>query len=359
MKKNICFLVGDISQSGGTERVTTLIASNLVEFSKYEISILSLVKGKKPFFDLHNNISVHSLYNQKISFKSNFLGAVWKIRKFIQENKIDTLVVVDSISCIFTVPALIGLNINHICWEHFHFKNDNGVKYRVWGRKLAARYCNHIVTLTNKDLEFWKKGLEKVKANLVSIPNPTPYINTFNEPSLNYKIVISVGRLTQVKGYDLLIEAWKKVCDQNPGWKLYIVGSGEEKQNLEMLATQLGIMDRIEFTGQTTDVRSFYEKSSIFCLSSRNEGLPMVLLEAQAYGLPIVAFDCDTGPSEIVVNKKNGFLVPNGNIESLAYHLNEIINFEDEKYKKMVFESFLCTQNFKIENILNKWYVVL
>lgn len=357
--KKVCFIVGNLNNSGGTERVTTLISNNLVECSKYEISILSLVEGKKPFFDLNNNISVHSLYDQEISFKSNFLSVVWKIRKFIQENKIDTLVVVDSISCIFTVPALIFLNINHICWEHFHFKNDNGTKFRVLGRKLAVKYCNHIVTLTHKDLEFWKNGLKKIKANLVSIPNPTPYINTCNKPSLNYKVVISVGRLTHVKGYDLLIEAWKKVCDQNPDWKLYIVGSGEEKQNLEILATRLGIMDRIEFTGQTTDVRTFYEKSSIFCLSSRNEGLPMVLLEAQAYGLPIVAFDCNTGPSEIVVNKKNGFLVSNGNIESLAYHLNEIINFEDEKYEKMVFESFLSTQNFKIENILDKWCSIL
>lgn len=359
MKKNICFLVGDISRSGGTERVTTLIANNLIEYSKYEISILSLVGGGDTFFDLNLKISTYSLNDKNISFKYNFLSVIWKIRKFIQENKIDTLVVVDSISCVFTVPALTCLKINHICWEHFHFKNDNGSKFRVWGRKLAARYCNHIVTLTRKDLEFWENGLKKINANLVSISNPTPYINTCNNPSLNYKVVISVGRLTQVKGYDLLIEAWKKVCDQNPDWKLYIVGSGEEKQNLEMLATQLGIIDRIKFTGQTTDVRTFYEKSSIFCLSSRNEGLPMVLLEAQAYGLPIVAFDCDTGPSEIVVNKENGFLVPNGNIESLAYHLNEIINFENEKYEKMVFESFLSTQNFKIENILNKWCLIL
>ena len=120
-----------------------------------------------------------------------------------------------------------------------------------------------------------------------------------------------------------------------------------------------GIRDRIKFTGQTNDVRSFYQKSSIFCLSSRNEGLPMVLLEAQAYGLPIVAFDCDTGPSEIVVNKKNGFLIPNGNIDSLASHLNEVINFEEKKYKKMVFEYFLSTENFKVEKIFDKWVVIL
>ncbi|WP_216936729.1 glycosyltransferase family 4 protein [Acinetobacter sp. BY484] len=357
--KNICFLIGNLNSSGGTERVTTLIANELSKKEEYKISILSLIDGLNPFFSLDSNISIYSLCGKKNSFKKNLFKVIWEIRQFVSSQHIDTLIVVDSISCVFTIPALVGLKINHICWEHFHFKNDNGVKYRDWGRKLATRYCNHIVVLTHKDLEFWERGVKKVKANLVCIPNPTPYINTFNEPSLDYKIVISVGRLTRVKGYDLLIEAWKKVCDLNSEWKLYIVGSGEEKQSLEILATQLGIRDRIKFTGQTNDVRSFYQKSSIFCLSSRNEGLPMVLLEAQAYGLPIVAFDCDTGPSEIVVNKKNGFLVPNGNIDSLASHLNEVINFEEKKYKKMVFESFLSTENFKIEKILDKWSVIL
>lgn len=357
--KNICFLIGNLNSSGGTERVTTLIANELSKGGKYRISILSLIDGLEPFFSLNSDISIYSLYEKKISFKKNLLGAIWKIRQFVKSQHIDTLIVVDSISCIFTVPALYGLEVKHICWEHFHFKNNNGVNFRVWGRKLAAKYCDYVVTLTNKDMGFWENGIKKIKAKIINIPNPTPYINTFNEPSLNYKIVLSVGRLTNVKGYDLLIKAWKKVCDLNQDWELYIVGSGEEKQKLQILATQLGIIDRIRFTGQTSDVTSFYEKSSIFCLSSRNEGLPMVLLEAQAYGLPIVAFDCDTGPSEIVIHKKNGFLVPNGNIDSLAYHLNEIINFKDEEYKKMIYESFLSTKKFRIESILDKWYVIL
>ena len=355
MKKNICFLVGDISQSGGTERVTTLIASNLVEFSKYEISILSLVKGKKPFFDLHNNISVHSLYNQKISFKSNFLGAVWKIRKFIQENKIDTLVVVDSISCIFTVPALIGLNINHICWEHFNFKNNNGLKYRETARKWAAKYCDYVVTLTSKDKKFWQEGLDTINAKLMHIANPTTYEKTFPSACLDSKIVLAVGRLTKVKGFDLLLQTWQKICESNKTWTLYIVGGGPEEESLKQLACDLGIESQVVFTGMTTDVTPYYEKSSLFCLSSRNEGLPMVLLEAQSYGLPIVTFDCDTGPSDLVQHNVNGFLVEPEDITSMQFYLEKAMNLNDSEYQMMVKKSLDNVKNFGIQNIVNEW----
>ena len=357
--KNVCFLIGDLNSSGGTERVTTLIANELSKREEYKISILSLTDGLEPFFSLNPDISIYSLYEKKISFKTKLFGVIWKIRQFVKSRNIDTLIVVESISCIFTVPALYGLVVNHICWEHFHFKNNNGIYFRDFARKLAAKYCNYVVTLTNKDIGFWREGIKNLKANLICIPNPSPFKDITHSPSLESKSVLTIGRLTEVKGYDLLIQAWKKTCEKNKEWKLYIVGDGPEEENLKKLTKDLNLKNRVVFIGKTNDVISFYKKSSFFCLSSRNEGLPMVLLEAQAYGLPIVAFDCDTGPSEIVVNKKNGFLVSNGNIESLAYHLNEIINFEDEKYEKMVFESFLSTQNFKIENILDKWCSIL
>ena len=157
--KKICFLIGNLNQSGGTERVTTLIANALAE-KKYQVSILSLTNGRQPFFELVPSIKTYSLYPEKISFKKNFLGAVWRIRQFITQHQIDTLVVVDSISCIFTVPALFGLKVNHICWEHFNFKNNNGVWLRELSRKFAVLFCDYVVTLTERDKEFWIKSLK-------------------------------------------------------------------------------------------------------------------------------------------------------------------------------------------------------
>lgn len=355
--KKICFLIGNLNNSGGTERVTTLIANALAE-KKYQVSILSLADGKQPFFELVPSIKTYSLYPEKISFKKNFLGAVWRIRKFVTQHQIDTLIVVDSISCIFTVPALCGLKVKHICWEHFNFKNNNGVKFRDYGRKLAAKYCDYVVTLTQRDKELWEKGLKKINAKIVAIANPVSYEDIENIPSLEYKTVLAVGRLTHVKGYDLLITAWSKIARQVPGWKVIIVGSGEDELMLKQMAKDFAVEDSIVFAGQQKDMDQFYRQASFFCMSSRFEGFAMVLIEAQSYGLPIVAFDCDTGPAEIIC-EKSGILVENLNVQLLANQLLMMTKMSVNQYSSMSGSAILNSKSYYIDNIVHHWVGLL
>lgn len=356
--KKICFLIGNLNHSGGTERVTTLIANALAE-KKYQVSILSLADGKQSFFELVPSIKTYSLYPEKISFKKNFLGAVWRIRKFVTQHQIDTLIVVDSISCIFTVPALFGLKVKHICWEHFNFKNNNGVKFRDYGRKIAAKYCDYVVTLTQRDKELWEKGLKKINAKIVAIANPVSYEDIENIPSLEYKTVLAVGRLTHVKGYDLLITAWSKIARQMSDWKVIIVGSGEDEIMLKQMAKDFAVEDSIVFAGQQSNMDQFYRKASFFCMSSRFEGLPMVLLEAQSYGLPIVAFDCDTGPAEIVQHNINGLLVESGNINGLTNSLLELINLSNIQYEKMSSNAVENSVRYSVNPIVKQWLSII
>lgn len=356
--KKICFLVGNLNSSGGTERVTTLIANALAE-KKYQVSILSLVNGRQPFFELVPSIKTYSLYPEKISFKKNFLGAVWLIRRFVTHNQIDTLVVVDSISCVFTVPALFGLKVKHICWEHFNFKVNLGVKYRDIGRKWAAKYCDYVVTLTKRDKELWEQGIKNIKAKIIPIANPSPFEVQENIPSVDYKTILCVGRLTYQKGFDLLITAWAKVAQQVPEWKIVIVGSGEDEQMLKQMAKSLGVDDSIIFAGQQKNMSTFYRQASFFCMSSRFEGLPMVLLEAQSYGLPIVAFDCDTGPAEIVQHNINGLLVKSGNINGLTNSLLELINLSNIQYEKMSSNAVENSVRYSVNPILKQWLSII
>lgn len=352
--KKICFLIGNIDHSGGTERVTNLIANDLSK-KGYKIYILSLFSDENPFFKLDENIGVYSLYSKKISFKKNLLQTIWKIRSFSTEHELDTLIVVDSISCVFTIPALFGLKIKHICWEHFNFNVDLGLSFRRLGRKLAAKYCDYIVTLTNRDKKLWMHGLSNIKAEIVPIPNPTPYENTENLPNLESKIILAVGRLTHQKGFDFLIDAWAKVCNTNSDWMLRIIGDGEDEKKLKQQAKNLGIYNRIEFIAATKNINKYYETASFYCMSSRFEGLPMVLLEAQAFGLPIVAFDCDTGPSEIITNNINGYLCNQNNCEDLSSALNNMMNISDEKFKNMCLNAKLNSNSFKLDKIIEKW----
>lgn len=357
MKKNICFLVGDISRSGGTERVTTLIANNLVKYSKYEISILSLVDGKTPFFDLNLKISTYSLYDKNISFKSNFLSTIWKIRKFIQEYKVDTLIVVDTISCIFTIPALLGLKVKHICWEHFNFNNNNGVKLRDISRKFAVQYCDHVITLTEKDKSIWVKSLRNINAQVTAIANPCPFSIQNNTRAKNTKIVLAVGRLTRVKGFDRLLEAWIQVNKAMPDWKLIIVGEGEDREKLSNFIHNNNLTSSVELIGNTNNVRDYYEQAEILCLSSRFEGFPMVLLEAQAFGLPIVAFDCETGPAEILADT-DSILVPQDNINLFTFSLINLMK-DEEKRKTINLKTKEKVKLYQPQSIIQHWIKLL
>lgn len=356
--RKICFLIGNLNHSGGTERVTTLIANALAE-KKYQVSILSLADGKQPFFELVPSIKTYSLYTKKISFKKNFFGAVWRIRKFVTQHQIDTLVVVDSISCVFTVPALFGLKVKHICWEHFNFNVNLGVGFRDLGRKWAAKYCDYVVTLTKRDGELWHKGLKNINAQIIPISNPTPYENTGHTPSLEFKIILAVGRLTYQKGFDILIDAWFEVCKSNKDWTLRIVGSGEDEQKLKDQAKKLNIFDRIDFIPATKDVEPYYKTSSFYCMSSRFEGLPMVLLEAQAFGLPIISFDCDTGPSDLIENQKQGFLIETFNIDKFSEQITQMTLMSNDKYLNYVIQTQKKNQEYHRGNIIVKWLEII
>ena len=357
--KNVCFLIGNLNNSGGTERVTSLIANKLCEDNRYNIFILSLWEGQKPFFSLNANIKTYSLYNIKPSFKKQLFPTIKKIRNFVKDNKIDVLIDVDSILCVFMVPALIGLSTKHICWEHFTFNTNLGIKQRDLGRKLAARYCDYVVTLTNRDKELWEEGLEKINAKIVAIPNPTPYENCNNQPSLDSKVVLAVGRLTYSKGFDLLLQAWKQVVSVKEDWKLQIVGNGEDESKLKTLADQLNITDSVEFIPATKNIVEYYQSASIFCLSSRFEGFGMVILEAMSFGLPVVSFNCEVGPDELVEHYKNGLLAEPLNIADLSDCILEMINVPDEIYKKYVLNSKMYSNKYLIGNIVDKWIEII
>lgn len=357
--KNVCFLIGNLNNSGGIERVTTLVANELQKDDCYSIHILNLTKGDNPFFKLSKNLKVSSLYNYDISFKKEYIKTVIKIRNYIKENNIETLIVVDSLTCIFTIPALLGLRINHICWEHFNFNNNNGIYLRDLARKLAAKYCTTIVTLTDQDLNTWKNNIKKIKANILNIYNPCPFERVdIKDMDFTNKsnVFIAIGHITKVKGYDFLIEAWRKLPKDYNNWKLLIIGNGnsQEIKNL-MDRIKKYELSNVELHPATREIENYYRNSKFYCLTSRYEGLPMVLIEAQSFGLPIVAFDCETGPRDVVIDGENGYLVDLANIDDFSNRLVDLMNMSKKDYKIMVNKSLKNSERFFINNIILKW----
>jgi len=141
------------------------------------------------------------------------------------------------------------------------------------------------------------------------------------------------------------------------GWTLRIVGDGPERESLEALVRSLDISDTVEFTSSVSDVETHYREASIFCLSSRYEGFLMVLLEAISFGLPVVSFDCDTGPAE-VLEGTGGKLVGQGNVEELVEELLSLMDSPEERLEI----SALSQKKAKLyqpDNILGQWVQVI
>lgn len=355
--KNICFLIGNIGLTGGTERVSTLLANYLSQKS-YKVSILSVLKAQNSAFNIYSEVKVDYLFHQSRSMIVNFIPYVFKLRSYIKNNNIDTLIVVDSISCIFSIPALIGLKTNHICWEHFNLDVTLGSKYRGIARLLATKYCDHIVVLTKTDKNNWKRYYKSINAKLHTIYNPNPFSDS-QKKDLKSKNILYVGRLSSEKGCDLLLQAWSKVSHEKSDYRLKIIGDGDEKNNLIELSKKLNLQDNVEFKGFSNSLIDEYRNAKLLCLPSRYEGFGMVIVEANTFGLPVISFDIETGPQELIDNNINGYKVPAFDIDILKEKIIEFMELSDENYMVVSEKCKDSVKKFNIDEIFSNWREII
>src|SRR5690606_32254519 len=208
-----------------------------------------------------------------------------------------------------------------------------------------------------KDKSIWREKLKNINAQIISIANPCPFPIQNYTKEKNTKTVLAVGRLTHVKGFDVLLEVWIQVNKAMPEWKLKIVGEGEDREKLSNFILNNNLTSSVELVGNTNNIKDYYEQAEILCLSSHFEGFPMVLLEAQAFGLPIVAFDCETGPAEILADT-DSILVPQNNINLFASSLIDLMKNE-EKRKLINFKSKEKAKLYQPRSVIQQWIKLL
>ena len=351
--KKICFFSANFENSGGTERVTSIIANELVKLG-YDITIISCIGGKKSFFKLDERIKLDNLYDSCGGLKFN-LTASYKLRKKLKEYDFDYVIDIDTIHSFFSIPATIGLKIKVISWEHFNFYNTMNIRRRKWGRILASKFASRLITLTNEDKEAFLKNL-KIRAKIDYIYNPTPYPNE-EKNRCKEKIAIAVGRLVEIKGFDKLLDIWKEIEEKGSDWQLYIIGSGEDKEKLLEQKEDLKLKN-VVFVENTKNIKEYYEKASIYLMTSRFEGLPMTLIEAQSFGLPIISYDIKTGPKDVINNEEDGYLIENDNKELFMEKFLELSQ-DREKIKEFSQKSYENSKRFKLGSIIEKWVEIL
>lgn len=327
VQPRLCFLTGTLNAMAGAERMTATMA-NALAGQGYSVTILSLWDAAS-HFPLHPAVRHETLFAGRPSFKRAYAATVTGLRRHLKAHCTDVLVQVDPMLAFFALPAAFGLGVRHIAWEHCHFDEDLGKPVRRLARRLAARFCEAVVVLTERDRRRWLEALHPRSA-IVCIPNPLPFAMPAQAAPRTGRTVLAVGRLVAAKGFDTLLRAWAEVAPRAPDWRLMIVGEGDQRKALEALRDELGLDTSVTLPGVRTDVTEVYSEASVFCLSSRYEGFGLVLLEAMAFGLPIVATDCETGPRELLEPGHDALMVPVDQPALLAGALEHMIRHPGE-----------------------------
>lgn len=360
--KRIAYIIEGMYNSGGMERVLSVVANSLCK--DYDLTVITLQqKGREHYFKLEDDIHCHDLWIVDIADGKEIKQ---KLAKYLHEQHFNTVISLGGIDFYYLHSIKDGSR--KIFWYHFAIDiakttwigpNPSVAKrikaeFQTWRRIYHARKYDKIVVISKADLSAWKRYTN----NAMLIYNPVTISNA-QPADMQSKAVISVGRLDYQKGYDYLIDAWKVVAEKHSDWHLNIYGEGLLREKLQKQIGQLQLTSFITICGRVTNIEDEYTRHSIYVMSSRAEGLGLVLLEAASCGLPLVAFDCPSGPSEIIEDGKNGFLIEKvGDVQGMADRICLLIENTSLR-NKMGGEALGVTNKFSISEISKRWMSLL
>lgn len=352
--------------SGGLTRVIANKANYLAE-AGHEVTIVTTDQlGKGHFYEMSDKINFVDLRIHYVGFDDkSLLGKlrevpkriVWhykRLRKFLNEWKPDIVISTFGRE-LFVLPfikdgskKILEAHSSHFTW--IDSRKDKGLfgKFHTWLDAQMVRRFDKFIVLTEEDKPDWGKLF-----NIMVIPNANT-IAPEETAALDNKVAIAAGRYGYQKNFESLVRAWKYVHEACPDWKLNIFGGGVVNAGLQGLIDELVLTNVVVLNPSKPNIFEDYLQSSIYVLSSRYEGLGMVLLEAQAYGVPLVSYDCKCGPRDIIEDGKNGFLVKTGDEKALADAIIRLAK-DEQLRKEMGRKAKLHSQKFSEEAIMKKW----
>ncbi len=350
----LLYITNGINGSGGLERVISIKDSLLVEDYGYEVSVLVLNNAhQNPFYTFSEKIKFYSIDvgGNPLKYWQSYKNG---IQKTVNEINPDIISICDDGLKAFLIPQFLKTKAKIIYERHvskqieanvndnFIKKTFNMIKWLIM-EKLAKKFSKFIV-LTDGNKNEWKS-----LKNLEVIPNPLSFYPEETSVLENKKI-ICVGKISYQKGQDLLIKSWKIVNKNFPEWVLELYG----KENDNFLSTKNLNLINVKHFPPEKNIEKKYLESSIYVMSSRFEGFGMVLIEAMACGVPCVSFDCNYGPSDIIKNNEDGFLVRKENIVELSEKIMELIENETLR-KEMGQKAKQNVKRYNSEMIVKQW----
>lgn len=353
---NICFLLGGFTGNGGIGRVTSILANSLSEDDNYAIHTLSYYNNNKEnLYIINSKVKQDFLFDSPISMTKGLLkGGIFKLQKYLKDNDIDVLIACGALYYPIAVLSCATTKTKCICWEHSNVQNASDHSFQQICRWIGAKKSDLVVTLTKYDKISYieKYGISKIQ----QIYNPIDeqafkHVRPYRSDS---KKILSIGRLSYQKNFELLIDIAKEVLEANPGWTWDIYGEGELREELQRKINEYGLGKRVILKGQVNNIYELYNEYSMLVMTSRYEGFPMTLLEGMANGLPLISFDILTGPNEIIEHSINGYLIKPFNQEKMISSIKTLIN--NSQYRvEMSNQNLGICRNYKLDEIIKIW----
>ncbi len=345
---------------GGAEKIMALVANYWAE-KGHHVTLLTMSDGPS-YYELHPAINYRPL--GLVGSSSNPAQAVlknaarlWQLRRTLKASQPDAIISFMDKQNVLTILAALGLKIPVIVSEHT--EPSYARLSHIWQilRKWAYPQAASVVVLTESAARYFSSG---VQAKTRIIPNPVslPNLPKRGKPNAEEKTLIAMGRLIPLKGFDLLVKAFARVAALHPEWSLTIWGEGPERPQLEGLISALGLTDQVRLPGFTARPLEQMRRADLFVLSSRYEGFPTVLWEAMACGLPVISFDCPSGPGAIIRHGLDGMLVHPEDSEALALALDWLMSNQAER-ERLAAHAPEVLERFSPEKIMGKWEKLL
>ena len=360
-------------QHGGIEKQTITFANELAD--KYKVHIISTYSmNLEPAYNVDSRVNITYLINdapnrnefkeavRKKQFISILKEGIKAVRILINKKRLmkksikniqDGYILSTRIEFAELLSKYANKNVVTMTQEHL---NDSTPKYVKKVRK-SFKNLDYLIVLSSGSNENYSKWLrDNKKIKIVEIPNILQEIPNENA-LLTSKNIISVGRLHPVKGFERLIYIFSKVAEKVPDSKLTIVGGGDEKLKLENLISNLQIQEKVVITGMVSsnEVKKYMLNSSIYVMTSISECLPMVLIEAESLGIPLIAYDVPVGPKAIIKNGENGYLIKDNDIDNIVDKIVYLLENKEAR-EKMGKKAKEYANRFLAENVMPLWF---
>lgn len=358
--KKIIILVDQLHSHGGIEKLVALKANYWTTVFGYDVTILSTEQANEPLiYNLDKKVKFADLqinFNREISYFSfenlrKLIKNIFELQNCISTNKPDFILVASHIPMTYVLPFL-SLKKSKIIKE-FHFtkfyNSNDGIKNKVLNY-IESKY-DYLVVLSEEEQGFYPSK------NTIVIPNPIEKeFQITNLITDRPNVATAILRYAPVKKIEIMVSIWEKFLKNNPTWKLHIYGTiGNEYFNkIFKLVEEKQLENAIIFKGQTNDVSNALINAKVLLITSEQECFPMVILEANATGTPVVSFDCPTGPRNILHHEKDGFLITQNDENAFVKCLEKLAN-DEAILNSLSINAVKNASNYTIQKVMNLW----